>query len=536
MSKPFTSNNPAFSDEVPVSSASTVASVKSVRALASTCIDVSTRTAYRGGSDVATPCRHVHLRRANLNRNAAIDGLRALGVEVEVDPLVVAAEMSDWWPGALRVAQPDAEGSIVVRPDSIDATIATVRLLRGTGLRILPMGGRSNVVGALGPRPATAALDLRGLNRIDPVNRVDGTVRAEAGVFGGTLETSVGREGYTLGHYPQSLEISTLGGWISTRASGSFSTLYGGIERHIVGLEVVLADGTLVVQPARPRAIAGPAILDLFVGAEGRLGLVVAARLIVHPTPEARIFRSFLVTSMTDTLSCLRELIQRGATPAVVRLYDATETTALGHSWHLELEDCLLILAFDGVREIAEATDRIVTTALVGSGARDIGTEAAQRWYAGRYGYGWLIDGNGIVEGATGVSVVRPGILADAIEVCATWAVLGGVIEAGREALLGTADEVWSHVSHAYPHGASVYFIFFVRRASDVEAVDAHRRAWSATMQAVLEAGGGIEHHHGIGRARAAWRAAENGYVERLRGSVELALDPEGLFTREPLP
>jgi alkyldihydroxyacetonephosphate synthase len=465
-----------------------------------------------------------------------IDGLRALGVEVEVDPLLVAAAMSDWWPGALRVPQADAEGSIVVRPHSIDATIATVRLLRGAGLRILPMGGRSNVVGALGPRPATAALDLRMLNRIDPVNRVDGTVRAEAGVFGGVLETSLEREGYTLGHYPQSLEISTVGGWISTRATGSFSTLYGGIERHVVGLEVVLADGTLVVQPPRPRTTAGPAILDLFVGAEGRLGVIVAARLVVHPTPEARIFRSFLVTSMTDTLTCLRELIQRGATPAVVRLYDAAETRALGDSWHLRLEHCLLILAFDGVRELAEATVRVVTAALLRSGATDIGSKPAERWYAGRYSYRWLIDGNGIVEGTTGLSVVRPGVLADAIEVCATWAVLGGVIEAGREALLRVADEVWSHVSHAYPHGASVYFIFFVRRASDAEAADAHRHAWSATMKAVLDAGGGIAHHHGIGRARAAWREAENGYVERLRGSVEQALDPGGLFAGESLP
>ena len=471
-----------------------------------------------------------------MDRTTMIERLRALPAVVETEPSLVAAAMRDWWPGGLRLQPTDVDGSILVRPATIDATIAAVRLLRDSDLKILPMGGRSNVVGALGPRPATAALDLRDLDRIGPVDRTDGTIRVEAGVLGGRLEAALAADGYTLGHYPQSLEISTVGGWVSTRATGTFSTVYGGIERHVQGLEVVMADGTLVVQPSRPRAAAGPAILDLFLGAEGRLGVIVAVHLRVHPVPEARIFRSFQVGSAVEALQPLRDVIQRGASPAVVRLYDAAETGALAQAWDLPLRDRLLILVFDGVKEIAEATDRVVTSSLIRSGAHDIGSRPAELWYAGRYGYQWLLDGNGIREEAGGLTVVRPGVLADAIEVSATWAVLGAVMEAGRAALLPIADEVWSHVSHAYPDGASVYFIFFVRRDSDAEAVDAHARAWSATMQAVLDAGGGIAHHHGIGRARAAWLTAENGHIEQLRGAVKRALDPSGLFGGGPLP
>ena len=155
------------------------------------------------------------------------------------------------------------------------------------------------------------------------------TADVRAGTFGPTSRPRWDRSGsgYTLGHWPQSMDLSTVGGWLACRGAGQYSTRYGKIEDMVIGLEVVLADGRVVhTEGHGPRAATGPNLTQLFVGSEGTLGVITEARLRIHPLPPAQERRAFGFTSFAAGLEACRRILRRGATPAVLRLYDTTES------------------------------------------------------------------------------------------------------------------------------------------------------------------------------------------------------------------
>src|SRR5215467_3983068 len=196
----------------------------------------------------------------------------------------------DLWPLALMRARagappPDAD---VARPTSHEEVAAALR----SGRRVVPMGGASGVCGALAPDPGDLVLDLRGLDRVE-IDERNLMVRAGAGVNGLDLERRLNERGLTLGHFPSSLPVAAVGGLVSTRSSGQESTRHGGIEDLVVGLAVVLADGTVVRARPHPETAAGPPLHQLFVGAEGALGVVVEVVLRVRRLPETVIGRSW---------------------------------------------------------------------------------------------------------------------------------------------------------------------------------------------------------------------------------------------------
>jgi alkyldihydroxyacetonephosphate synthase len=391
-------------------------------------------------------------------------------------------------------------------------------------------GGRSNVVGAIAPRESGVILDMSYLCLIGEVNMEDLTVQVEAGVLGGELEELLNRNGLTLGHYPQSLSISTIGGWIATRATGTSSTLYGGIERSLAALDIVLADGTAISVQAQPRPSIGPALSEVFLGSEGAFGVIVRATLRVHRLPETRILRAFEIPVLETGLSIIRELLQRGVRPAVVRLYDEVESAAFSAANGFAVSGHLIVMAFDGPARVARASLKTAAEAFVAGGARDLGPAPARRWDQTRLHYRWLLEGNGIPHGTTSPEPNRTGLMADAIEVSASWSRLLSVVIASRAALRSTADEVWYHFSHFYTDGASVYFIFFLRRPDADSALQAYDESWRRTMEAVLEAGGNIAHHHGVGQVRLPWVGAQLGDGTELLRRFKHALDPSGIL------
>ena len=415
----------------------------------------------------------------------------------------------------------DSLPAFAVMPDSAAEVSAILKVAAETGREVILKGGGTSLVGALESRPGSILIDLRGLNVIDAVNEIDHTVRVDAGVHGGELEERLNEQGYTLGHFPRSLNLSTVGGWIATRAVGAFATRYGGIEDLIQGLDIVLPNGQFVETSATPRQQAGPKWLDLIPGSEGAFGIVTTVTLRVRPIPEERRFRAFSVPSFEGALETLRILVQRGICPAAVALADASETESLAFDLDTPEAENLLILAFDGISSVVDLEEGLTTATLLAAGATDLGSSPGLLWFDRLYRCDWLIDGN-----------EPEGAMADEIDVTTPWSKLGEVIDAGRRALAAHADAVWTHSSAFYPTGAMIGFTFFIRKENDDEALVAYQLAWRDCLDAVIAAGGGISHHNGIGQARLPWFAEQHGPGMQILRAVKTTLDPERRLNR----
>ena len=263
---------------------------------------------------------------------ALLDDLRATGANVDTDAAARAAAGRDWWPIAIGWA---AEGGVpqrpaaVVTPSTTEQVAAVLAACNEARVPVTAAAGRSGVCGGSIPVHGGIALDLTGLDGVVSVDETSLTADVRAGTFGPDLEDALGRvgEGYTLGHWPQSMDLSTVGGWLACRGAGQYSTRYGKIEDMVIGLEVVLADGRVVHTEGKgPRAATGPNLTQLFVGSEGTLGIITEARLRIHPLPAAQERRAFGFESFAAGLEACRRIMRRGATPAVLRLYDETES------------------------------------------------------------------------------------------------------------------------------------------------------------------------------------------------------------------
>jgi alkyldihydroxyacetonephosphate synthase len=445
-----------------------------------------------------------------------IERLSTITGQLYDQPELLAEWSRDWWPfGAKTTLYEDDLPLVAVVPDTAEDVAAVVRLAAEAGRAIIAKGGGSNLVGMVQPRPGAILLDLRGLNVIDPVDEFNLTVRVDAGVHGGELEVRLNEQGYTLLHQPRSLHLSTVGGWIATRATGLLSTKFGGIEEQIEAMDVVLPDGEFVCSKPVPRHGSGPRWLDLFLGSEGAFGVITGATIRVRSVPAEFRLRALGMPSYRDALDGIRKLLQRGIKPAVACLYDANESRFL-HSILDTTGNHLLVVGFDGESEIVELEERLALEALFAAGGIDLGREPAWNWWDRRHAADWLIDGN-----------EERGEIADIIDLSASWSVLPKLIADVSAVLEPLVDEVWYRSEHFYLSGAAVSFSFFVREATDERAMEMYRDAWTTAMRAALNAGGAIAHHHGIGQARKPWLREELGMGSRLIADIKRTIDPD---------
>ena len=441
---------------------------------------------------------------------------------VGTSPEDLAAHAHDWFPVALlhdRMGEPGPGPSAVVRPPDTSAVATLLEWAQETETPVVPFGGGSSVVRGIEPAGAVV-IDLERLNAISEVDEKSRLVTAGAGVTGPDLRSHLAERGYLLGHEPQSVDISTVGGWLATRACGQLSARYGGIEDLVAGLEAVLPGGRVVRTKAAPRRSTGPDLAGLMIGSEGALGIVTEATLRVSPLPTERADLCVRFEHMTEGVKACRLLAQSDLAPTMVRLYDPEDASLFLRNHPDEPPGPLLLTSFDGP---GGGTRRDRAAGLMGGTA---GPEAlVAHWWEHR---------NDAVEEfrkvMAGEGLLGPHGIVDTIEVAGTWSVLRDLYHSVKEALSEVAMVVGCHLSHVYPDGACLYFTMGSMCESDEQAEEVDDRWWKAAMRATLDAGGTISHHHGIGRARAGWIEEELGEWFEVLRQIKKAIDPKGIM------
>lgn len=444
-----------------------------------------------------------------------LHALTAAGVAVDVTARERAEHSRDWWPrliGAASRGEVERWPGAVVRPVTTAQVSDTLRLAHRFHVTVTAQGGRSGVAGGAVPETGAIALDLTGLDHVIIVDEISSTVRVEAGVFGPNLEEALGPYGLTVGHFPQSFDLATVGGWIACRGAGQYSNRYGKIEDIVRALTVVLANGDVVELGGRaPRQAVGPDLTQLFVGSEGTLGVITEATLVLRQRAPYEARCAFGFSTFTEGLDACRRIVQRGAHPAVLRLYDEVESKR-----NFSVEKCVLIVLDEGERPFVDATLEVVASECAAASALE--DALVEHW----------------LEQRNDVSALAPlwerGLVVDTIEVAGNWRVLAPLTERVGTALRARSGMlvVSVHQSHAYVDGACLYFTFAGQPEADPDAF--YRAAWDAAMDEVIALGAAISHHHGVGRNRARHVARALGSSFPLLQAVKSMLDPEGIL------
>ncbi len=439
---------------------------------------------------------------------------------VITDPVQTDARRHDYWMVShVRdlAGTPAPRPSAVVRPQSVAEVQALIRHANEHKIAVIPFGLGSGVVGGVIASADAILLDMGGLiavRSIDPVNLL---ATFDAGKNGLEAEQAVAAQGLTIGHWPQSVAISTVGGWIATRASGQFSTAYGNIEDVVHSIEVVLPNGDLVTLGKGPRASAGPDLRHLIMGSEGTLGVVTGVTFSLRRAAQVQTVTCLEAEDMAAGFAFQRELIQRGWRPPVVRQYDERESRRLD----ARMTKCLILMVHEGPATLVAAE-----TAAVAALAAELGVATAP----GDIATHWLEHRNHVPGWD---AILSRNIVADTVEVSADWTRIAGVYADAVASLKEVEGclAASAHSSHVYRSGLNLYFTFAVQTAGPQVMEAVYMDCWRRIMQATHDNGGSLSHHHGIGRVRRGWLETELGSEAlSLLRKVKAAIDPNGIM------
>jgi len=442
------------------------------------------------------------------------------GLRHSVEPDVLDAYSHDSWPLQTKLAM---TGRHEFRPDIVVFATQTqdvVQVIKAAETNSIPVTTRglgSSVTGQPLPLRGGVVLDVSGIKGIPEISETDLTVTVGAGWKGGELENVLRAQGLTLGNSPQSLHRSTVGGWVATRESGQMSSMYGGIEDLVLGIEVVLADGTVCSLGSNPRAAMGPDLSSVFIGSEGTLGVITRVTMRVSKMPQHSLKEAFTFTDLSSALDFIRELAQSETRPALVRLYDEDEAQ------HLLGDDnyrgFLSLIETRGPAEIVDATHNWYRKLALGKGGVSNGTEPVETWVAKRYNFT-----------AIEKLLATPGGYAETIEVAHSWNHISGLYDALKQALASCADHVYGHFSHIYPQGTSLYMILLGQAKNDDEAIAKLQEIWRVAMEVSIQKGAVLSHHHGAGLARLPYIQDSLGSGHVVLEKIKEGLDPTGLL------
>lgn len=482
---------------------------------------------------------------------------------VSSDPLDRLSYARDLWPlAAVWVRQgrvpppPDA----VVWPASEDELVHVIRVARQARIAVIPFGAGSGVCGGTWATRGGITLDLKRFETIGTVDAERRCVDVGAGVLGETLERNLNAQGYTLGHFPSSIFMSTVGGWLATRSAGQFSSKYGKIEDMVLSLRAVLGTSERLETPERP--FRGPDLVPLLLGSEGTLCAFTQARLRVFPLPQGRAFHGFDFRSVKKGLEAIRLLFREGLRPVVTRLYDPFDTALVGRAkgassvahevtppsqrgafgqivmpallrqlskralsrpgvlnqFQKLFRTSRLVLMFEGEAQRASAEDRAATAICRQLDAEDLGEGPARAWLKRRYDVSFRLS-----------RLIESGTFADTMEVAASWEQVLDVYERVHAAASPHAFTL-CHFSHAYADGCSLYFSF-VGSGHDANELEARYHAlWRAVLGAATSAGANVSHHHGVGLLKAQALQDSLGEARHVLGQLKHVFDPDGIM------
>jgi alkyldihydroxyacetonephosphate synthase len=385
---------------------------------------------------------------------------------------------------------------------------------------VIPFAEGSGVVGGAIPIRGGIIIDMKKLSNIIEINDTDLTVTAQAGINGMNLETYLNKKGYTTGHIPQSLYTSSLGGWIAHRAAGQFSTKYGKIEEIVIGMRVVLPLGEIIEFKPIPGASTGPQLNKLFFGGEGTLGIVTKATLKIWPVPSKRTFISYAFPTIEDSFTATRKILREHIFPAVIRIYDNFETSRHFPNVELSKDKVMVVFVCEGNSELVDLEESFTRKICVDNNGIDCGIHPVEHWMESRFR-------------VTETSSMPPyKIVFDTIEVASLWEnaanIYHSVLEKANE--LPGMLMITAHVSHFYPNGVGIYFSFGGVPLKDKSDFVFYQECWNTIIKAVIDAGGSIAHHHGIGITRSHWMINEWGKGLETLKEIKKVLDPNNIL------
>ncbi len=478
----------------------------------------------------AVPLRPSALSPAHLAALTAVVGAEHVSTEHR-DRLLHAGGKST--PDLLRrrAEGPQDAPDAVVLPADHEQVRAVLAACADHGIAVVPFGGGTSVVGGLDPArgrfDAVVALDLRRLDTVADIDAVSGTATLGAGLTGPQAEKLLAAHGLSLGHFPQSFEFASIGGFAATRSSGQASAGYGRFDDMIQRLRIATPGGTLDLGRA-PASAAGPDLRELFAGSEGTLGVITEVTLRVHPIPETVAYQAWSFPDFATGAAALRTVVQAGAAPTVLRLSDEAETglnlARSGDIGGAAVSGCLAVTTVEGAAAHVAARGAEAAALLAAAGGTALGEKPAREWEHGRFAAPYLRD-----------ALLDVGILCETLETATTWANLANLKAKVTAALTdsltaqGTPALVMGHISHTYPTGASLYFTVVAKQLDD--PITQWQRAKRAAGDAIVAAGGTITHHHAVGADHRAWMTDEIGDLGvRVLRAVKQAVDPVGIL------
>ncbi|MBW2253548.1 MAG: FAD-binding oxidoreductase [Deltaproteobacteria bacterium] len=473
--------------------------------------------------------------------------------------LDLMAASRDLWPGGTLEFW---QGVEIPRPNRVfwpEDEEQVVRILQESGragVPVVPYGEGSGVVGGARGTHGSIVLDTKALDRIGPLDEARWTVDAEAGVNGQLLEDWLNARGWTVGHSPSSIWCSSVGGWVAARSAGQFSSRYGVFEDMVLQLRIATpAQGMVTIGEDGDGP---PDWMPLMIGSEGTLGVITRVRMRVWPLPERRWLWGYRFPSVSSTVRAMRQLMQEELWPSVVRMYDPVDTQIGGKTkprsapreddsdaffweWLKRVDQirsvrqrtltlplalpsvvneifsrvssgCLLVVGWEGDPEVVEVLSNAGKRILDREG-EDLGEEPGQRWFHSRHHVSYKL-----------MPVFERGGFADTMEVAGRWSQLESLYQEVRRAI-GRTAVVMAHMSHVYPEGGSIYFSFAGRGSLQV-----YQRTWEAALQACLDVGATVTHHHGVGSLKAAAASAEVGPAVGGWKALKRRLDPHGVL------
>ena len=439
---------------------------------------------------------------------------------VLVDEETIDLHSYDAWPVAAkwknqgkRPFAPD----VVVKSHSAEQVSKLLKWANEKNVPVTPWGGGSSVTGQALAAKGGIVLDTMSMDRIIAMSDESLMVKVQAGKYGHRLEEELNARGFTLNHSPQSLDRSTVGGWVATRAMGQFSSRYGGIEDLVVAYTVVLPSGEIVETMNVPRAAVGPDLRHVFMGAEGTMGIITDVTLKIFPVSEFRLFEAVTFESVEAGVTVMRQIMRQGLKPFLVRFYDEVEAR---HAMQDKAFDkCVMFLGFEGVQTVALAEYSAVMDLCIAEGGEKIGPSPVEAWMERRFDFSTVEN-----------LLAESGGLAETIEIAHFW---DGILETYhelKEALAPYAAEVLGHFSHVYPQGTSLYVILLGKDTDDATAEANLLEVWDVAMRICVKNGAAISHHHGSGIARLPYVADALGSSMPVLQKIKAALDPNEIM------